>query len=108
MHTGSPCRYTGGHFDHYVARYSSWQAGGLDEGVFDKPPHCKPEGVQVMARRPGLDLRTELLSLLPPAHHGAIWRWAADAPVLHQASCWTVKCTGAAARPLVLPVVTED
>jgi cathepsin L len=62
--------YTGGHFDHYVARYSSWQAGGLDEIVFDKPPHCKPEGVDVMARRPGLDLRTELLSLLPPAHHG--------------------------------------
>jgi hypothetical protein len=66
------CRYTGGHFDHYVARYSNWQAGGLDESVFDKPPDCKPEGLEVMARRPGLDLRNELLSLLPPAYHGAI------------------------------------
>ena len=64
-------RYTGGHFDHYVAKYTSWQAGGLDKHVFDKPPNCKPEGVEVMARRPGLDLRTELLALLPPAFHGA-------------------------------------
>lgn len=71
-HNACPCRYTGGHFDHYVARYSGWQAGGLDESVFDKPPHCKPEGLEVTARRPGLDLRTELLSLLPPAHHGAM------------------------------------
>lgn len=64
-------RYTGGHFDHYVAKYTSWQAGGLDKHVFDKPPNCKPEGVEVTARRPGLDLRTELLALLPPAFHGA-------------------------------------
>jgi hypothetical protein len=66
------CRYTGGHFDHYVGDYSDWQAGGLDESVFDKPPNCKPEGVEIMARRPGLDLRTELLTLLPPVYHGAV------------------------------------
>jgi len=65
--------YTGGHFDHYIARYYDFHAGDLDASVFEAPELCKEAGlrsVQHTARGLGQDLRSELLAFLPPAFHG--------------------------------------
>jgi len=68
-------RYTGGHFDHYIANYHEWEAGSVDAAAFDKPDICKDDAVvENAARGPGLDLRTELMSLLPPAFYGMLYR----------------------------------
>jgi hypothetical protein len=62
--------YTGGHFDHYIANYHEWETD-VDAAAFDKPDMCKDDAVvEYAARRPGLDLRSELMSLLPPAFYG--------------------------------------
>lgn len=79
--------YTGGHYDNYVVRYTSYRAGPIPEAVFQKPDLCAAKTL-LAARAEGWrhDLHAQVASLLPNPYYGAPSDQS-DGPYLHAQSC---------------------
>ena len=64
--------YTGGHFDNYLVRYTSYRAGASPEAAFEKPDLCADKPL-LPAKTEGWRhaLHAQVASYLPNAYYGA-------------------------------------